>query len=74
MCDTKHARLPTQHYRHQDPQPDQAGPPRFGDPDRCGEAGIPGDLTFKTRPQQAEAMIQRALDAGVPFAGFTADE
>ena len=46
----------------------------FGDPDRCAEAGIPEDLTFKTRPKQAEAMIQRALDAGVPFAWFTADE
>ena len=46
----------------------------FGDPDRCAEAGMPEDLTFKTRPKQAEAMIQRALDAGVPFAWFTADE
>ena len=46
----------------------------FGDPDRCAEAGIPADLTFRTRPQQAEAMIQRALDAGIPFAWFTADE
>jgi SRSO17 transposase len=46
----------------------------FGDPDRCAEAGIPDDLTFRTRPQQAEAMIQRALDAGTPFAWFTADE
>jgi SRSO17 transposase len=44
------------------------------DPDRCAEAGIPEDLTFRTRPQQAEAMIQRALDAGIPFAWFTADE
>ena len=46
----------------------------FGDPDRCAEAGIPEELTFRTRPQQAEDMIQRSLDAGVPFAWFTADE
>ena len=46
----------------------------FGDPERCAEAGIPADLTFSTRPKQVETMIQRALDAGVPFAWFTADE
>lgn len=46
----------------------------FGDPDRCAEAGIPEDLTFRTRPQQVEAMIQRTLDAGITFAWFTADE
>lgn len=46
----------------------------FGDPDRCAEAGIPADLEFATRPKQVEAMIQRALDAGVPFAWFAADE
>jgi hypothetical protein len=46
----------------------------FGEPDRCAEAGIPEDLAFRTRPQQVEAMIKRALDAGTPFAWFTADE
>lgn len=46
----------------------------FGDRDRCAEAGIPADLEFTTRPQQVAAMIQRALDAGVPFAWFAADE
>ena len=46
----------------------------FGEPDRCTEAGIPGNLAFRTRPQQVEAMIKRALDAGAPFAWFTADE
>lgn len=46
----------------------------FGDPGRCAEAGIPEDLTFRTRPKQVEDMIQRALDAGIPFAWFTADE
>jgi SRSO17 transposase len=46
----------------------------FGDPGRCAEAGIPQDLTFRTRPKQVEVMIQRAMDAGIPFAWFTADE
>ncbi|HEY5989808.1 MAG TPA: IS701 family transposase [Streptosporangiaceae bacterium] len=46
----------------------------FGDRDRCAEAGIPGDLKFTTRPQQVAAMIERALDAEVPFAWFVADE
>ena len=45
-----------------------------GDRDRCAEAGIPADLEFATRPQQAASMIERALDAGVPFAWFVADE
>ena len=46
----------------------------FGGRDRCAEAGIPADLEFATRPQQAAGMIERALDAGVPFAWFAADE
>ena len=46
----------------------------FGDRDRCAEVGIPGDLEFATRPQQVEAMVERALDAGVPFSWFVADE
>ena len=46
----------------------------FGDRARCAEAGIPADLEFTTRPQQVAAMIGRALDAGVPFAWFVADE
>ena len=31
-------------------------------------------MTFRTRPQQVEAMIVAAREAGVPFAWFTADE
>lgn len=46
----------------------------FGDPVRCAEAGIPGDLEFATRPAQVEVMIGRARRAGVRFAWFTADE
>lgn len=46
----------------------------FGDPERCAEAGIPEHLTFKTRPAQVIAMLERTLKADVPFAWFTADE
>src|SRR5246500_189005 len=41
---------------------------------RCREAGIPDEAEFATKPQLAQAMISRALEAGVPFAWFTADE
>ena len=41
---------------------------------RCAAAGIPEDIEFATKAQLAQAMLQRALDAGVPFAWFTADE
>lgn len=44
------------------------------DPDRCAEAGIPGPVVFATRPQQVQAMLERVLAAGVPFAWFAADE
>src|SRR5262249_21100900 len=44
------------------------------DRDRCREAGIPDDIEFATKPRLAQAMLQRARDARVPFAWFTADE
>jgi len=44
------------------------------DPERCRAAGIPQDVEFATKPAQAQAMIGRAVAAGVPFAWFTADE
>jgi SRSO17 transposase len=44
------------------------------DPQRCRAAGIPEDVEFATKPRQAQAMIARAVAAGVPFAWFTADE
>jgi SRSO17 transposase len=44
------------------------------DPDRCRAAGIPEEAGFTTKPRQAQAMIARAVAAGVPFAWFTADE
>ena len=44
------------------------------DPGRRRAAGIPEDVEFTTKPRQAQAMISRAIAAGVPFAWFTADE
>ncbi|MGH3976654.1 MAG: IS701 family transposase [Pseudonocardiaceae bacterium] len=44
------------------------------DPERCAEAGVPPEITFKTRPQQVREMIEAARTAEVPFAWFTADE
>jgi SRSO17 transposase len=44
------------------------------DRDRCRAAGIPDEVEFVTKPRQAQAMIGRAIAAGVPFAWFTADE
>jgi SRSO17 transposase len=44
------------------------------DPERCRQAGIPEEVQFATKPAQAQAMIARAVEAGVPFAWFTADE
>lgn len=43
------------------------------DPDRCAAAGVPAEVTFQTRPQQVQDMIE-AAGAVVPFAWFTADE
>ncbi len=45
-----------------------------GDPLRCAEAGIPPDVPFRTKPQLARAMLERALTAGVPFRWVTGDE
>lgn len=42
-------------------------------PDRCRAAGVPEAVPFQTKPQLAPAMLQRAQQAGVPFAGVTAD-
>jgi SRSO17 transposase len=44
------------------------------DRERCRAAGIPDDVAFATKPQLAQQMLARAIDAGVPFAWFTADE
>jgi SRSO17 transposase len=44
------------------------------DRERCRAAGVPDEVEFATKPRQAIAMLQRAFDAGVPFAWITADE
>ncbi|MEV6638459.1 IS701 family transposase [Amycolatopsis sp. NPDC051371] len=44
------------------------------DPRRRAEARVPEKVTFATRPKQVQAMIARAVVAGVPFAWFAADE
>jgi SRSO17 transposase len=41
---------------------------------RCRAAGIPETVEFTTKPRIAITMLQRVLDAGVPFAWVTADE
>ena len=44
------------------------------DAERRRAAGIPDDVDFTTKPRQVQEMIGRAVEAGVPFAWFTADE
>ncbi|MET9179862.1 IS701 family transposase [Kitasatospora aureofaciens] len=41
---------------------------------RCRAAGIEDDVPFATKIEHFQAMLQRALDADVPFAWVTADE
>jgi SRSO17 transposase len=40
---------------------------------RCRAAGVPDDVTFKTKPQLGQAMLERALAARVPFGWVTGD-
>lgn len=44
------------------------------DRDRCREAGIGDDVEFATKPQLAQRMLARLLDAGIAVGWFTADE
>jgi SRSO17 transposase len=44
------------------------------DPPRCRAARVPEQVGFRTKPQLAQLMVARALDAGVPAAWVTADE
>src|SRR3954447_12027305 len=41
---------------------------------RRQEAAVPDTVAFRTKPQLARAMLERALDAGVPAAWVTGDE
>jgi SRSO17 transposase len=40
---------------------------------RCRAAGVPDEVTFKTKPQLGQAMVERALAAQVPFGWVTGD-
>jgi SRSO17 transposase len=44
------------------------------DPARCRAARVPEQVGFRTKPQLARVLLERALDAGVPAAWVTADE
>ena len=41
---------------------------------RCRAAGIGDDVAFATKPQLAKVMIERAVQAGVPFSWVAGDE
>jgi SRSO17 transposase len=41
---------------------------------RCRAARVPDQVGFRTKPQLAQVMLERALDAGVPASWVTADE
>jgi SRSO17 transposase len=43
------------------------------DPERRREAGVPEEVLFATKPQLAQRMLARALEAGVPAAWVTGD-
>jgi len=43
------------------------------DSKRRAEAGVPAEVTFATKPQLARCMIERALEAKVPFGWVTGD-
>jgi len=46
----------------------------LADPARCRAAAIPEGLAYRTKPQLALAMLERALAAGVPARWVVADE
>jgi len=45
-----------------------------GDGERLAAAKVPEKTPFATKPQLLQAMIERAITAGVPFGWVTADE
>ena len=42
--------------------------------ERRREAGVPGDVSFRTKLQLAQLMLERALESGVPFGWVAGDE
>ena len=46
----------------------------LSDRPRCREAAIPDAVGFHTKPQLAQGMLERALDAKIPVAWVTGDE
>ena len=44
------------------------------DGERRREAGVPEEVAFRTKPQLAQRMLERAVEAGVPFRWVTGDE
>src|ERR1700722_4182446 len=46
----------------------------IADRERCRAAGIGDEVEFATKPAQLRAMLERAIEAEVPFAWVTADE
>ena len=44
------------------------------DLERRREAGVPEEVAFRTKPQLARRMLERALESGVPFGWVTGDE
>ena len=44
------------------------------DRERRREAGVPEDVSFRTKPQLAQLMLERALKSGVPFGWVAGDE
>ncbi len=43
------------------------------DGERRREAGVPEDVAFRTKPQLAQRMVERAVEGRVPFRWFTGD-
>ena len=43
------------------------------DGERRREAGVPKEVTFRTKPQLAQDMLGRAVESGVPFSWVTGD-
>ena len=44
------------------------------DGERRREAGVPEEVTFRTKPQLAQDLLGRAVESGVPFSWVTGDE